>query len=149
LLIVFAVDPEATVQWLWVVPRRRLQFTIPGLEVALIHSVLLIHSPLAGKFVLDPSAEQYSISPEHRFVRWQYYRDRYVMRKDQHYGAQVWMIAHNGDEDLEKGTGRTAKFWRDVREELDTSVEIWLRRVTARGGLTLRKGLDDEENTKE
>ena len=149
LLIVFAVDPKATVQWLWVIPRRRLQFTFPDSRVPLIHSVLLITSPLVGKFVLDPSAEQYGIPPEHRFIRWQYYRDQYVLRKEQHYGTQVWMVAHNGDQDLEDSTGSTAKFWRKVREELETSVDMWLGRVTARGGLTLKEGLDKEENAKE
>jgi len=149
LLIVFAVDPKATVQWLWVIPRRRLQFKLSNSRVPLIHSVLLITSPLAGKFVLDPSAEQYGIPPEHRFIRWQYYRDQYVMRKEQHYGTQVWMVAHNDDQDLEDSTGSTPKFWKKVRVELDTSVDTWLGLVTARGGLTLKEGLDKEEKAEE
>lgn len=144
----FAVDPEATLQWLWVVPRRRLQFTSPGCEPALIHSVLLIQSPLAGKFVLDPSGEQYGIPAEHRFIRWRDYVDRYVMRNKNHYGAQVWMIAHNGEEDFENGTGHAEQYWRDIREVLGGSIKIWLHHVTA-GGSTLRQALGNEASMKE
>jgi hypothetical protein len=149
LLIVFAVDPKATVQWLFVIPRRRLQFTVSGSKAPLVHSALLVRSPLSGEFVLDPSAEQFGIPPEHRFVCWQYYRDQYVMRPEQHYGTQTWMVADNGEEDLKKGDFPYAEFWRKVRVELDTSVDTWLRRVTKKGDLTLQKGLDDKENTKE
>jgi hypothetical protein len=71
------------------------------------------------------------------------------MRNEQHYGTQTWMVAHNGKENLEKGKVPSAKFWRKVREEFDTSVRIWLRRVTEKGDLTLQEGLDDKENTEE
>ena len=33
--------------------------------------------------------------------------------------------------------------------ELDTSVDTWLGLVTAKGGLTLKEGLDKEENAEE
>ena len=59
------------------------------------------------------------------------------------------MVAHNGHQDLEDSTGSTAKFWQKVRVELDTSVDTWLGLVTAKGGLTLKEGLDKEENAEE
>ena len=71
------------------------------------------------------------------------------MRKEEHYGTQVWMVADNGDKELKNGTTYTAQFWREVREELETSVRMWLERVTAKGGLTLKEGLGKEENAKE
>jgi hypothetical protein len=71
------------------------------------------------------------------------------MRPEQHYGTQTWMVARNGEEDLEKGNFPYAEFWRNVREELETSMRVWLRFVTEKGGLTLKKGLDNKENTEE
>jgi hypothetical protein len=58
------------------------------------------------------------------------------------------MIAHNGEEDFENGTGHAEQYWRDIREVLGGSIKIWLHHVTA-GGSTLRQALGNEASMKE
>ncbi|KAJ4313906.1 hypothetical protein N0V94_006717 [Neodidymelliopsis sp. IMI 364377] len=62
--LMITVDPGVKVHWLIVIPRRRLQLVFPDepgssshRHIAAAHTVLLIRSPLAGNFVVDPTAE--------------------------------------------------------------------------------------------
>ncbi|KAJ4339729.1 hypothetical protein N0V95_007695 [Ascochyta clinopodiicola] len=140
--IVKKLDPNAKVHWLAVIPRRRFQLLFDTSRIfSTVHSVLLIRSPLAGNFVLDPTAEQYGIPREHRFLPWRFYRKRYVMSPGQWCGEGVWSTGtepflHN----LEHTFGWS--FWESVRGVIDATVATTLLNGD------LRKMMSDEERWK-
>jgi cation transport ATPase len=51
------VKPNVQVHWVAVIPWRYLQITSFSRLFATTHAVLLIRSPMAGNFILDPTAE--------------------------------------------------------------------------------------------
>lgn len=142
--------------WTIVVPRRRIQLVIPDSpgsgfprHIASAHSVLLICSPLAGNFVLDPTAEQYGNPREHRFLTWRDYKKHYVLRKSKWNGIAVWCTAtHLGLEELfGDGDGGGEKYWRDARKAAAEGVDAWLENMQA-GKESLRSGMDDQRRCK-
>ncbi|KAF9694293.1 hypothetical protein EKO04_008026 [Ascochyta lentis] len=120
------IDPDAEVLWMAVIPQRRFQlvFNDNG-DFSTTHSVLLIRSPLAGNFVLDPTAEQYGIPREHRFLPWRIYKKRYIMSPGKWCGEAVWST---GTEAFMHGLEMSADwgFWEKVRGAIDRMVTAWL-----------------------
>lgn len=126
-----------------VVPRRRFQLIFNCAPPASTHSVLLIRSPLAGNFVLDPTGEQFGIPREHRFLPWRTYKKRYIMSPSKWMGEAVWSTrteAYLAGLNSMHGDWR---FWARLRDAMDAQVAAWL----PHGDLTA--AIDDEDRWKQ
>lgn len=113
-------------------------------RIAVTHSVILINSPLAGDFVLDPTGEQYGHPHEHRFLAWSDYKELYVLSKKEWDGPEVWNRTNAPQMKLEADQSPDCTFWKDVRKEYRECFTQWLEELVAKHG-DLKKGLDDED----
>ncbi len=137
--------------WLIVMPRRRLQFIPPDSpgswklrNVATCHSVLLIRSPQAGLFVFDPTLEQYGHPREHRFLKWNDYKARYILRQIRSLGGKVWVVMHCLEKMVGNNECRISRYWQDARWAVNTCIDSWVQDIAA-GGLSFIHSLKDVE----
>ncbi|KAJ4399225.1 hypothetical protein N0V91_009598 [Didymella pomorum] len=132
-------NPNAQVLPMVVVPRRRFQLLVADNgNFACTHAVLLIIFLLAGKFILDPTAEQYGFPHKHRFLPWSVYKDLYVVDATKFRGAAVWSTRFDAYmRSLQEG--ENFAFWDSVKDGLDVQVAAWLK------DCGLRVAVDDAE----
>lgn len=140
-LLTHTVDPQAQVYQMVVAPRRRFQITNDSGEIAGTHSLFLISSPLAGNFILDPTAEQYGIPREYRFLPWSVYKQLYVIDQAKFSGAAVWSIHFEQYAD-HLTRSDDWEYWKSVRTVLDIQTTTWLQ------DCELKAVMDDEDQWK-
>jgi hypothetical protein len=125
------IDPDVTVTWKIVIPRPRYVFYIrrhnnelPG---ETLHSVLLLVSGRGAKYILDMSGEQFGVPREHRFLPWQAYRKRYVVRNKYWTGRAAWTLdTRDRREDCLEVDGRTPdRFWSNAQEAVERAYATW------------------------
>ena len=122
-----------------VVPRRRFQLLVADDgNFACTHAVLLIISPLAGNFILDPTAEQYGFPREHRFLPWSVYKALYIVDLSKFRAAAIWSTCFDAYIRSLQESENWA-FWDSVKDELDEQVAVWLK------DCNLRAIVDDDE----
>ncbi|KAJ4332092.1 hypothetical protein N0V87_008653 [Didymella glomerata] len=120
------VDRQTQVYHMVVAPRRHFQITSAGNHTAATHSLFLICSPLGGKFIFDPTAEQYGIPREHRFLPWSVYKQLYIIDLEKFHGVAVWSVDFSGYQHwLERSDNWT--FWSSIGAVLDAQTDVWLQ----------------------
>ncbi|KAJ4371073.1 hypothetical protein N0V86_008768 [Didymella sp. IMI 355093] len=139
--LTFIVDPQAQIYQMVVAPRRRFQIMDDSNIIAGTHSLFLISSPLAGDFVLDPTAEQYGIPREHRFLPWSVYKQLYIIDQRKYCGAAVWSTNFYTYVALLQKSARW-EFWTSIRAVFDKQTAAWLQ------DCELRTVMDDHDQWK-
>lgn len=141
LILTCTVDRQAQVFQMIVAPRLRFQLTSDGSHIAATHSLFLISSPLAGDFILKPTAEQYGIPREHRFLPWSIYKQLYIIDPEKFRGAAVWSVNFSRYQEwLERSPHW--EFWSSFRAVLDAQTAAWLQ------GCELSTMMDNEDEWK-
>jgi len=125
------IDPDITVTWKIVIPRPRYSFHIPRdaneLPGETHHSVLLLVTSRGAKYIMDMSGEQFGVPRKHRFLPWQAYRKRYVVRNKYWTGRGAWIL-NTGDrrEQCRKADKRdSAQFWSNTQQAVERACAEW------------------------
>jgi hypothetical protein len=140
-ILTFTVDPQAQIYQMVVAPRRRFQIMDYTNTIAGTHSLFVISSPLAGDFVLDPTAEQYGIPREHRFLPWSVYKQLYIIDQKKYRGAAVWSTNFSPYVEYLQMSA-SWEFWTSIRAVFDKQIAAWLE------DCELRTVMDDDDQWK-
>jgi hypothetical protein len=138
-MLTSTVDRQAQVYQMVVAPRRHFQITSAGNPIAATHSLFFICSPLGGNFILDPTAEQYGIPREHRFLPWSVYMQLNIIDLERLHGVAVWSVDFSGYQHwLERSDNWD--FWSSIGAVLDAQTDAWLQDCELRTAMARPNG---------